>query len=61
MTELLADFARFVPLLATVAAVVLVLIAVNWFLQRRWRDQSDTQFRFQLIMLALSFAGLLAI
>jgi small conductance mechanosensitive channel len=61
MSGFFTDLARFVPLLATIAGVVLLLAFVNWFLSRRWRDQPDTQFRFQLIMLALSFAGLLAI
>jgi small conductance mechanosensitive channel len=61
MTGLIELLARFAPLLGTIAAVAVVLTLVNWFLQRRWRDKPDTQFRFQLIMLALSFAGLLAI
>ena len=61
MTELLQTVANFVPLLATIAAVVVGLAFCNWFLRRRWRDNPDAQFRFQLIMLALSFAGLLAI
>lgn len=52
---------RFVPLLSTIAAVVVILIAINWFLGRRWKDDPDAQFRFQLIMLALTFAGLLAV
>jgi len=50
-----------VPTLATVAAVVAMLTAINWFLKRRWKDNADLQFRFQLIMLALTFAGMLAI
>ena len=61
MTDFIVDLARFVPLLGTIAAVVLLLTLINWFLRRRWRDNPDAQFRFQLIMLALSFAGLLAI
>ncbi len=61
VTGLFENFARFIPLLGTTVAVVMLLTGINWFLQRRWRDQPDTQFRFQLIMLALSFAGLLAI
>ena len=51
----------FLPLLATIAGVIAFLVATNWFLRRRWRDDPDAQFRFQLIMLALSFAGLLTI
>ena len=61
MPNLIEVLTRFLPLLTTIAAVVLVLGASNWFMRRRWRDDPDAQFRFQLIMLALSFAGLLAI
>ncbi|MEJ2274148.1 MAG: mechanosensitive ion channel family protein [Woeseiaceae bacterium] len=61
MTGIIELLARFAPLLATITAVIVVIMLVNWFLRRRWRDKPDTQFRFQLIMLALSFAGLLAI
>ena len=49
------------PMLGTAAAVVAVLASINWFLKRRWQDNADLQFRFQLIMLALTFAGMLAI
>ena len=61
MTPIIELLTRFLPLLATIAVVVVLLGAINWFLRRRWRDDPDAQFRFQLIMLALSFAGLLAI
>ncbi len=61
MTDLLDNLTRFVPLLGTIAAVVVSLALINRFLRRRWQDNPDAQFRFQLIMLALSFAGLLAI
>ncbi len=61
MTELLESLTIFLPLLGTIAGVVVALISINWFLQRRWRDDPDAQFRFQLIMLALTFAGLLTI
>lgn len=61
MSNLLDVLTRFLPLLATIAAVVVILGAINWFLRRRWRDDPDAQFRFQLIMLALTFAGVLAI
>ncbi len=53
--------ASFVPLLGTLVAVALVLAAINWTLKRRWKDNPDAQFRFQLIMLALTFSGILAI
>ena len=49
------------PTLGTVAAVVGILTGMNWLLKRRWKDNADLQFRFQLIMLALTFAGMLAI
>jgi small-conductance mechanosensitive channel len=50
-----------VPALGTAAAVVALLTIINWFLKRRWKDNADLQFRFQLIMLALTFAGTLSI
>lgn len=56
------DFAAsLTPLLGTLAAVAVALTAINWVLKRRWKDNPDAQFRFQLIMLALTFAGVLAI
>ena len=61
MTGFIEDLARFVPLLGTIAAVIVLLVSINWLLRRRWHGNPDAQFRFQLIMLALSFAGLLAI
>ena len=60
-TYLLEAAARFAPLLATIVLVVLILAATNRVLRKRWEDQPGAQFRFQLIMLALTFAGLLAI
>jgi small-conductance mechanosensitive channel len=62
MLENFLDIAvRFLPLLVTLSVVAVGLSAFNWVLKRRWRDDPDAQFRFQLIMLALTFAGLLAI
>ena len=52
---------RFLPLLATLAGVVLLLVVLNRYFRRRWRDNPDLQFRFQLIMLALTMAGGLAV
>lgn len=61
MNYLAAIFSTFLPLLTTIALVVVFLAFANWFLRRRWKDDPNAQFRFQLIMLALTFAGLLAI
>ncbi|MDX1459925.1 MAG: mechanosensitive ion channel [Xanthomonadales bacterium] len=59
--ELSGLFSRFLPLLLTVSGVVGFLVVVNWSLRRRWRENPDAQFRFQVIMLLLTFAGGLAI
>lgn len=61
MRSLLENIANLIPFLATTAAVIVFIGAVNWFLRRRWRDNPNVQFRFQLIMLGLSFAGMLGI
>lgn len=61
MSSFLDVVSRFIPLLATTVTVIALLAAIDWFLKRRWRDDSDAQFRFQLIMLALTFAGVLAV
>ncbi len=61
INNLINRAATFVPVLLTVALVVAGLLFFNWLLKRRWRDDPDAQFRFQLIMLALTFAGLLSI
>jgi len=52
---------RFLPLLGTLAIAALVLGFLNWYLRRRWRDSPDAQFRFQLIMLSLTLAAVLAV
>jgi small-conductance mechanosensitive channel len=57
----LSNASGFLPTLATVGVVAALLALINWTLRRRWRDKPDTQFRFQLIMLALTFAGGLAV
>lgn len=61
MSDVVDLFGALVPFLATVALVVVLLAFANWFLRRRWKDDPNAQFRFQLIMLALTFAGVLAI
>jgi small-conductance mechanosensitive channel len=63
--EFLTDFTEsartFLPLLVTLAIVVVVLGVTNRVLDRRWRNNPDAQFRFQLIMLVLTLVGVLAI
>ena len=61
IANLIDILVRLTPLLGTIAAVVVGLGFINWYLRRRWQENPSAQFRFQLIMLALSFAGLLAI
>ncbi len=61
MSDYLDIAGRFIPLLSTITAVLLILIGINRILRRRWKDDPDAQFRFQLIMLAITFAGFLAI
>lgn len=57
----IAKAAEFAPALGTIVLVLAALALVNWTLKRRWQDNPDAQFRFQLIMLALTFAGILAV
>lgn len=52
---------RFLPLLATLAVVIFLLVFLNRHFRQRWKDNPDLQFRFQLIMLALTLAGILAV
>lgn len=61
MSEELQLLARFLPLLVTVALVVFSLAVANRILRRRRREDPDASFHFQLGVVALSFAGLLAI
>lgn len=51
----------FIPLLATILVVVLVTGILNRWLRKRWKDNPDAQFRFQLIMLVTTLVGILAI
>ncbi|MBT8151574.1 MAG: mechanosensitive ion channel, partial [Gammaproteobacteria bacterium] len=60
MNSFLDALPKSIPLLATLVVVVLLLSGANWFLRRRWASNPDAQFRFQLIMLFLTLAGLLA-
>ena len=52
---------RFLPLLATLAVVIFLLLFLNRHFRTRWKDNPDLQFRFQLIMLALTLSGTLAV
>ena len=54
-------FVKFLPVLVVLALVSGILAITNRVLKKRWQDQPDLQFRFQLIMLALTFAGILAV
>jgi small-conductance mechanosensitive channel len=51
---------RFVPLLVTAILSVAILLLLNKSLRRRWSENPDAQFRFQLIMLALTLAAVIA-
>jgi len=46
-------------MLVTVILVGAGLKLIDWALKRRWKDNPDAQFRFQLIMLGLTFAGIM--
>jgi small-conductance mechanosensitive channel len=52
---------RFLPLLATLAVVSFLLVFLNQHFRKRWKNNPDLQFRFQLIMLVLTMAGALAV
>jgi small-conductance mechanosensitive channel len=51
----------FLPMLVVLAVAGSVLALADRILKRRWRDDPDLQFRFQLIMLALTFAAFLSV
>ena len=61
LTDFLNTATTFLPTLAAAAVVIAILAGTNWSLKRRWKDNPDLQFRFQLIMLALTFAGILTV
>ena len=54
---LTTTFVRFLPLLATLALVTFLLVFLNRHFRKRWQNNPDLQFRFQLIMLVLTMAG----
>ena len=61
LRDLVADAKEFIPLLLTLTAVTVLLAVLNAYFRRRWKDKTDLQFRFQLIMLALTLAGVVAV
>jgi small-conductance mechanosensitive channel len=58
---LTATALRFLPLLATLVVVTFLLMFLNRHFRKRWKGNPDLQFRFQLIMLVLTMAGVLAV
>nr|WHW29706.1 putative mechanosensitive ion channel [uncultured bacterium] len=61
MSSFLDVLSRSIPLLLTLVAVFSLLSAINWYLRRRWENDPDAQFRFQMIMLLLTLVGVLAV
>ena len=61
LSILTASALQFLPLLATLAVVTFLLMFLNQHFRKRWKDNPDLQFRFQLIMLVLTMAGVLAV
>lgn len=57
----LSETTRFLPFVTTIALVTVSLTFLNRYFRKRWKGNPDLQFRFQLIMLAMTMAGLLAI
>ena len=51
----------FLPALATIAIVFALIAGVKFFLERRSVKTSDSRFRLQMILLIMTFTGLLAI
>jgi small-conductance mechanosensitive channel len=61
LESFVALLGRFMPLLVTLTLAAAVLIVLNRALRRHWEGNPDAQFRFQLIMLALTLACLVAV
>ena len=62
MVETLIDVLQTVaPLAATVVISAAVLFTLNRSLRRHWANNPDAQFRFQLIMLSMSLAAIVAV
>lgn len=52
---------QFLPTLVVLLLTLFSLALINRVLRRQWQDKSNTQFRFQLIMLVLTIVGALAV
>jgi small-conductance mechanosensitive channel len=61
LEALLQRLQDLIPTTVTFVAVVLVLAAARWFFSRRYARFPGQRFRLQLIMLVLSFLGLLVV
>ncbi len=61
LTHVLQIIDDFLPTLIAVAIVVGVMTGVRFILDRKFPGTSDSRFRIQMVLLLLSFAGMLAI
>ncbi len=61
LNDLLAGASKLVPVLLVLFGVLVALFSIDWFLKRRWKDNPNAQFRFQLLMLALSGVAVLLV
>ena len=52
---------RLAPLLATVVVSAAVLMVADRILRRHWAGDSEAEYRFQMIMLSLTLASIIAI
>ena len=59
--DLLGLLERLAPLVVTIVVIVVVLAVANRTLRRHWAENPDAQFRFQLIMLTATLAGIVAV
>lgn len=51
----------FIPTLATLAVVIAIIMGAKLLLERQTVKTSDSRFRMQMILMVLSFAGILAV
>jgi small conductance mechanosensitive channel len=61
LTNLLQQSKQLLPLVAALAGVSIVLAAAHILLERRYGNHPQTRFRVQLILITLTFIGLLVI